>query len=72
MSQNIVTRCDGRRDDHSPGVVVRDKLVGSPIPIGNTLVDKSDGIDLEPLEGSFVYSLAGTVAYVNEIVSSGL
>lgn len=67
MSKNIVASCDWWRNGGSPCIVICNELIGSPISIGNALIDEARLADLEPLQRSFVYSLARSVA-IREVV----
>jgi len=62
VTDNVVTWGNAGGDLRDPGVVVGNELVGSPGTGDGGVVDETNSVNLEELEGGLVNSLAFTVA----------
>lgn len=71
MSQNVITRCDARRNFDHPRRALVDKLIIAPSPRHCCVVNQTNTINLEEFKLMFVNSLAATCAATGEVVNDG-
>jgi hypothetical protein len=70
VAEDVFTWGNGRRDGRSPGVVVTDHIVRSPVARGGVALIEAGFINLSPLERGFVNVCAFAVAW-GEVIEHG-